>query len=444
MDDLIQVINRVRDALAPIQMSLPIDLPQIAVVGGQSAGKSSVLESFVGRDFLPRGSGVVTRRPLILQLINDAEEYGEFGHLEGRRFLDFHEIRDEIERETDRVSGRNKAISPDPISLTIHSPRVVNLTLIDLPGLARVPVGDQPQDIEHQIREMILSYISRSNCLILAVTSANQDLATSDALTLAKAVDPGGERTIGVLTKLDLMDQGTDAMDILTGKLHSLKRGYIGVVNRSQRAIDNSQDIRETLEREHDFFQTHPAYKGIASKLGTGHLQHVLSEQLRAHIRKTLPDLKDTLRRKLTELDVGESDVWDMNSFRNKNTILNQIISRLRSDFESTVEGKDWDELDTENLTPGAQIQQLFTRMLPEAIQRVKSDDDRLRHQISIAIQNAPGFRAGLFTPDSAFSVVVKKELNSFAEPAIDCLELVVQQLIEAAKKCIDRITRFS
>ena len=70
---------------------------------------------------------------------------------------------------------------------------MLNLTLIDLPGITKVPVGDQPPDIEYQIREMIMQFITRENCLILAVTPANTDLANSDALKLAKDVDPQGE-----------------------------------------------------------------------------------------------------------------------------------------------------------------------------------------------------------------------------------------------------------
>ena len=92
-------------------------------------------------------------------------------------------------------------------------------------NFSQVPVGDQPHDIEYQIREMILTFIKKETCLILAVTAANQDLATSDALRLAKEVDPEGLRTIGVLTKLDLMDQGTDAREILDNKLIPLRRG---------------------------------------------------------------------------------------------------------------------------------------------------------------------------------------------------------------------------
>ena len=100
-----------------------------------------------------------------------------------------------------RISG----ISPNPINLRIFSPNVLTLTLVDLPGLTKVPVGDQPRDIERQIKDMLIKYISKPNAIILAVTAANTDLANSDGLKLARDVDPDGTRTIGVLTKVDLM-----------------------------------------------------------------------------------------------------------------------------------------------------------------------------------------------------------------------------------------------
>lgn len=122
MEGLIPIINRIQDAFTSLQMSVTIDLPQIAVVGGQSAGKSSVLENFVGKDFLPRGSGIVTRRPLILQLINGPTEWAEFLHCKGKKFVNFDEVRKEIEDETDRVTGSNKGISNIPINLRVYSP----------------------------------------------------------------------------------------------------------------------------------------------------------------------------------------------------------------------------------------------------------------------------------------------------------------------------------
>lgn len=134
-----------------------------------------------------------------------------------------------------RIAGSDKNISDEPISLTIYSANVVDLTLVDLPGITKVPIRSQPTDIEEQIKRVIYKFISPENALILALSAANTDLANSDALKMAREVDPTGERTIGVVTKIDLMDAGTDALDLLQGKIYNLKLGYYGVKCRSQK-----------------------------------------------------------------------------------------------------------------------------------------------------------------------------------------------------------------
>jgi len=194
-------------------------------------------------------------------------EWGEFLHKRGTRFTDFSEIRSEIERETDRTVGTNKGVSANPIILKIHSPYVLNLSLVDLPGVTKVPVGDQPPDIEVQIRNMIMHYISNPNSIIVAVSAANNDLANSDALKLAREVDPFGARTLGVITKVDLMDKGTDAVAILQGKVIPLVHGFVGVVNRSQEDIIKHKPISAALKSERQFFQTHPAYRTLWPKV---------------------------------------------------------------------------------------------------------------------------------------------------------------------------------
>ena len=182
-------------------------------------------------------------------------------------------LKKKIEAETDRMTGKNKGISSVPINLRIYSPNVLNLTLVDLPGITKIAVGDQPKNIEEQIRAMILEFISKESCLILAVTPANSDLANSDALKLAREVDPSGDRTIGVITKLDLMDQGTNAREILENRLLPLKRGYIGVVNRSQKDIDTRKNIQAAQQAERTFFSSHPDYRHMEQKMGTTFLQ---------------------------------------------------------------------------------------------------------------------------------------------------------------------------
>ncbi|XP_072567926.1 dynamin-2-like isoform X1 [Paramormyrops kingsleyae] len=444
MEDLIPLINKLQDAFSSIGQSCNLDLPQIAVVGGQSAGKSSVLENFVGRDFLPRGSGIVTRRPLILQLVNCGTEYAEFLHCKGRKFVDFEEVRLEIESETDRITGSNKGISCVPINLRVYSPNVLNLTLIDLPGMTKVAVGDQPIDIEHQIRDMLMQFITKESCLILAVTPANTDLANSDALKVAKEVDPQGMRTIGVITKLDLMDEGTDAKEVLENKLLPLRRGYIGVVNRSQKDIDGRKDIRAALAAERKFFLSHPSYRHMAERMGTPHLQKTLNQQLTNHIRDTLPGLRNKLQSQLLSL---EKEVEQYKNFRpddptRKTKALLQMVQQFGVDFEKRIEGSG-DQVDTVELSGGARINRIFHERFPFELVKMEFDEKELRREITYAIKNIHGVRTGLFTPDLAFEAIVKKQIIKLKEPCIKCIDLVIQELINTVRQCTMKLASY-
>ncbi|XP_026881797.2 dynamin 3a isoform X1 [Electrophorus electricus] len=444
MEELIPLVNRLQDAFSAVGQNCNLDLPQIAVVGGQSAGKSSVLENFVGRDFLPRGSGIVTRRPLVLQLISATSEYGEFLHRKGKKFTDFDEVRREIETETDRVTGGNKSISSVPINLRVYSPNVLNLTLIDLPGITKVPVGDQPPDIEYQIRDMIMQFICQENCLILAVTPANMDLANSDALKLAKDVDPQGQRTIGVITKLDLMDDGTDARDVLENRLLPLRRGYIGVVNRSQRDIEGKKDIGSAIAAEHLFFLSHPAYRHMADYMGTPYLQRVLNQQLTNHIRDTLPAFRSRLQAELLTLDKEAEEYRHMNPNdpSRKTKALMQLIQHFGLDFEKSIEGSG-DHVDTVELSGGAKINRIFHERFPFELVKMEFDEKELRREISFAIKNIHGIRTGLFTPDLAFEAIVKKQIVKLKGPCVKCVDMVVQELITTVKQRTSKLGIF-
>ncbi|KAJ1895873.1 Dynamin- GTPase protein, partial [Kickxella alabastrina] len=282
MDKLIPTVNKLQDVFNTVGQD-EIDLPQIVVVGSQSSGKSSVLENLVGRDFLPRGSGIVTRRPLVLQLVNvpRAEDgsakdkdlvRAQFLHLPNKVFTDMNEVRREIERETERLAGSNKGIVKTPIHLRISSPDVLSLTLVDLPGITKIPVGDQPSDIETQTRSLVFEYISKPNSIIVAISPANVDIVNSESLKFAREVDPKGSRTIGVITKIDLMDRGTNSLDILTGRVYPLRLGFVGVVNRSQEDTQSNKPISDSLKFESEFFRDHQVYRTIQQHCGTANL----------------------------------------------------------------------------------------------------------------------------------------------------------------------------
>ncbi|EFX01014.1 vacuolar dynamin-like GTPase [Grosmannia clavigera kw1407] len=456
---LIQLVNKLQDVFVTINVNNPIDLPQIVVVGSQSSGKSSVLENIVGRDFLPRGSGIVTRRPLVLQLINrpaqsgtngvseeiasgtdkaaNADEWGEFLHIPGQKFYDFHQIRDEINRETEAKVGRNAGISAAPINLRVYSPNVLNLTLVDLPGLTKVPVGDQPRDIERQIRDMVMKFIQKPNAIVLAVTAANQDLANSDGLKLAREVDPEGQRTIGVLTKVDLMDEGTDVVDILAGRIIPLRLGYVPVVNRGQRDIDNKKPILMSLEAEKNFFESHKAYRNKSSYCGTPYLARKLNLILLMHIKQTLPDIKariaGSLQKYSAELDsLGPSILGN-----SANMVLN-IITEFTNEWRTVLDGNNT-ELSSTELSGGARISFVFHELYSNGIKAIDPFDQVKDVDIRTILYNSSGSSPALFVGTTAFELIVKQQIKRLEEPSLKCISLVYDELVRILTQSLSK-----
>ncbi|CAB5361531.1 unnamed protein product [Rhizophagus irregularis] len=439
MNDLIPLVNKLQDVFSTIG-SDTVDLPQIIVVGSQSSGKSSVLENIVQRDFLPRGNGIVTRRPLVLQLINiqnTEEEYGEFLHAPDQKFTDFGEIRREIETETARVAGQNKGISRSPINLKIYSPNVLNLTLVDLPGLTKVQYRDQPTDIEKQTRSLIYEYISKPNSIILAVSPANVDLVNSESLKLAKQVDPEGKRTIGVLTKLDLMDAGTNALEILTGRVVPLKLGFIGVVNRSQQDIVGNKPMVEALKAEAEFFKHHPAYKNIASRCGTPFLAKTLNNILMNHIRERLPDMKTRINSLITQTSQELLSYGDptLEGKSNRGALVLKLLTKFANDFVSSIDGTASD-ISTKELCGGARIYYIFNNVFGAALDSIAPCGNLTTQDIRTAIRNSTGPRPFLFVPEIAFDLLVKPQIRLLEPPSLRCVELVYEELLKICHGC--------
>ena len=431
------------------------------MVGSQSSGKSSVLENIVGRDFLPRGSGIVTRRPLILQLINVPSEredkpesdevhvphtaasvagqgeWAEFHHIPGQKFRDFQEVKREIENETARIAGNNKGINRQPINLKIYSPHVLSLTLVDLPGLTKVPIGDQPSDIERQTRNLISEYIAKPNSIILAVSPANVDIVNSEALKLARHVDPMGRRTIGVLTKIDLMDHGTNALDILSGRVYPLKLGFIGVVNRSQQDIQGNKSLADALKDEADFFRHNPAYRNMANRCGTQFLAKSLNNTLMTHIRDRLPDIKARLNTLMgqTQQELASYGNMQFSGKEHRGSLILQLMTRFASSFISSIDGTSM-EISTKELCGGARIYYIFNSVFGNSLETIDPTQNLSVLDIRTAIRNSTGPRPSLFVPELAFDLLVKPQIKMLEIPSQRCVELVYEELIKICHTC--------
>ncbi|KAL3320862.1 Dynamin-1-like protein [Cichlidogyrus casuarinus] len=439
MEALIPIINKLQDVFSTVGCE-SIQLPQIVVIGTQSSGKSSVLENLVGKDFLPRGNGIVTRRPLVLQLIHvdeddkatqeaegdgHAKEWAKFHHIAGKVFSDFSQVRREIELETDRVAGTGKGVSAESINLKIYSPNVLNLTLVDLPGITKVPVGDQPEDIEKQISELCRQFIENPNSIILAVTPANSDMATSEAIKLAKEIDPLGRRTLAVLTKLDLMDKGTDAHDILLGRLIPVKLGIIGVVNRSQADINCGKSIEAALNDEASFLQRR--YPSLASRNGTPYLAKTLNRLLMHHIRDCLPDLK-------TRVNVMAAQFQTLlNTFGEE--VQEKIITKFNTAYCNTIDGIAKD-IGTSELCGGARICYIFHSLFSDTLGSIDPLGGLTNLDILTAIRNATGPRPALFVPEVSFELLVKRQVRRLEEPSLRCVELVHEEMQRIVQHC--------
>ncbi|KAI3929333.1 hypothetical protein MKX01_006569 [Papaver californicum] len=441
MESLISLINKLQRACTALgdhgeESSLPTlwdSLPAIAVVGGQSSGKSSVLESIVGKDFLPRGSGIVTRRPLVLQLhqIDEGKEYGEFLHLPRKKFIDFAALRQEITDETDRETGRSKAISTVPIHLSIYSPNVVNLTLIDLPGLTKVAVEGQPESTVMDIENMVRSYIEKPNCIILAISPANQDLATSDAIKISREVDPKGERTFGVLTKIDLMDKGTDAVDILEGKAYRLQFPWIGVVNRSQADINKSVDMIAARRREKEYFMNSPEYKHLAQTMGSEHLGKVLSKHLETVIKSRIPGIQSLINKSIADLEselgrLGKPIAADAGG---KLYLIMEICRVFDQIYKEHLDG----------VRPGGdKVYNVFDNQFPAVLKRLQFDKYLSMDNVRKLITEADGYQPHLIAPEQGYRRLIESSLVCIKGPAETAVEAVHSILKELVHKSVD------
>lgn len=447
----------------------------------QSSGKSSVLEAVVGRDFLPRGTGIVTRRPLILQLVHlqdpSAAEYGEFLHNGRQKMTSFDAIRAEIEAETGRyLKAKGRAVSPDPIQLTVFSPNVPNLTLVDMPGLTKIPIDGQPKSIVKELEDMARTYVKGDNAIILAVTPANADLATSDALHLAREVDPTGDRTIGVLTKLDIMDPGTDARDVLEvrkeegfergdfhregtiierretemkrtsffssfphhpaffskkksqqGQAVRLKNGWIGVVNRGQADIVSGASMQSARARELEFFRSKPCYASLKN-VGTSFLSARLSEHLVGAIKRALPTISAGISDGIAGLEkeleqLGGPVIEGRGGMVH---LLLQLTRQFEEAFAQAVDG---------GKNGGEQILTVFEKRLGDNIGRLPFAKILEPSNVRRVVEEADGYQPHLIAPEMGYRRLLQECLALFAKPAdtaVDETHAILRQIVAA------------
>ena len=312
-DDQMMILTRkmieIRSLLNTVGQSGSLTLPSIVVVGSQSSGKSSVLEAIVGHEFLPKGLNMVTRRPIELTLVNTPNgksDYAEFPSLGLGKLTDFSHVQQTL-TELNMAVPPEQCVSDDPIHLRIHSPNVPDLSLIDLPGYIQVVGKDQPLELKEKIAELCEKYIQPPN-VILAISAADVDLANSTALRASRKVDPRGERTIGVITKMDLVDPGRGAQMLQDNK-YALRLGYVGVISRIPQITNKffsrgpNNILDAVIANENAFFSSHSHEFGPASnaEVGVGTLRKKLMHVLEQTMSSSLATTAEAINAELAE-----------------------------------------------------------------------------------------------------------------------------------------------
>ncbi|NWX87879.1 MX protein, partial [Nothoprocta pentlandii] len=422
------------DSLRALGIEKDIALPVIAVIGDQSSGKSSVLEALSGIA-LPRGNGIVTRCPLELKLKKAPDTQKWKGKISYRRVREELENPSDVEkairRAQDVVAGTKGAISRELISLEVWSSTVPDLTLIDLPGIARVAVGDQPKDIGDQIKNLLKNIISSKETLILVVVACNVDIATTEALKMAHMVDPEGERTLGILTKPDLVDKGTEEsiVNIVRNRTIPLKKGYMIVKCRGQQDIHNNLTLASAIQQEKDFFETHKHFRYTLlseEKATIPLLAKKLTKELVEHIIKILPALESQIymerKKSLQELRTYKRSMLTKES--DKLLLLTELIKQFNEDIANSIKGEEHiSENETRLFTKIRKEFQTWEVVLRDTSMKVTDTVPKTvrKYESQYRGRELPGF-----TSYKTFEDIIKEQVTQLEMPAIAMMNTVV------------------
>ncbi|KAL2213154.1 hypothetical protein CC79DRAFT_1338803 [Sarocladium strictum] len=346
---LLDKIDRLRD----LNISQHVALPQLVVVGDQSSGKSSLLESLTGIPF-PRDQSLCTRHATQIRSRREDVESVKVSIVPGPHASEDHkkQVRGfqpaacsgtefrakfvEIMRQAHEVMGLQSQLSSatgnifsqDVLTVDISGLNEDHLTIIDVPGIFRTAgEGTTKSDID-MINAMVRNYIKDERTIILAVLPSNVDVATQEILELAKEYDPNGERTIGVLTKPDLVEEASaqaTVCDLVQGKKRPLSLGYYLVQNHW---ADSLQPAPEKT------FSNSPWNKLPSDRVGVPGLKEQLQILLSEISRQEFPKLVADLNRKLKECN---QELEGLGPTRQKPQEQRIYLSQIAGRFQETV-----------------------------------------------------------------------------------------------------------
>jgi len=433
--DLIKINTILKNINTELCLETKLEIPTLIVIGSQSSGKSTLLNRLMGFEVIPMGSTMETRTPINIELINTNSSYIEFGYYkdltwtktkkivldESHKTEKMKQIADEIRIQTKVNAGEDMGVSDKEINIKFYSPNIPNLNFIDLPGLTMIACTDrgQPKNIKDQIRNLLIKYISNPNNLILCVMPAREDIETDMALELVKEYDTKSERTIGVLTKVDLMNANNDISNYILDNISKdlkLKYGYF--------AIKNSIN-------ELDYFNTHETYSKMShlNKFGIKNLGSRLSEIFINKIKENIPTILEKLNQLIlaNQQKIINFGTELPSSSDAKHLIITKYVTNISNHLLDNLENR-YSKYNT-----GRKIKELFIkfRTTIDSINPFSKNIDELLIEI---IKNSDGNHMSMPLPTIEIleGCLLSPKLNCYEEfepSALECLNSIKDEL---------------
>ncbi|KAK7369171.1 hypothetical protein VNO80_11206 [Phaseolus coccineus] len=412
-----------------------IQLPSIVVVGDQSSGKSSVLESLAGIS-LPRGQGICTRVPLVMRLQNHPLPSPELVlEYNGKTiYTDEANVSHAINAATEELVGNGKGISNNPLTLVVKKNGVPDLTMVDLPGITRVPVHGQPENIYDQIKDIIMEYIKPEESIILNVLSASVDFTTCESIRMSQSVDKTGLRTLAVVTKADKSPEGL--LEKVTADDVNIGLGYVCVRNRI-----GDESYEEARIEEERLFGTHSLLSKIdESIVGIPVLAQKLVQVQAMSISKTLPEIVKKINEKLTN-NLCELDKLPANlaSVADAMTAFMRIIGLTKESLRKVLITGEFDEYPNQkNMHCTARLVEMLDSYSVDLYGCAESDltKDFLLDEIRV-LEEAKWIGLPNFLPRAAFLTLLQSKVRGIRNMPIGFVEKVWNYLEDVLISCI-------